>query len=270
MTYNLDFKDVHSAGLLDYSFVYNVFESKYPMRVENMIVKIQIESAWDIKSTNIAPDTIDYTLGKIILEYRFSDVISEMSMNINVVYTANPLVMHLRPIVFSFVIFIVLFAYVSIRPTLKKEEIVSDHNELPIREIRMYTKLYDERIGLVRDMDNYDVMVKTNKVSKNEYKNFVKTFQLKMKESDKTIKEFKQPLIKSGGRVQEIVERLDFLETQIDNNKASLEILEDRYKKGKIPSKTTYQDLYNEIMKKQDKNKKEIDKLLNELKAFLI
>ncbi len=270
MTYNLDFKDVHTTGLLDYSFVYNVLESKYPFLVENMIVKIQIESAWDVKSTNIKPDTFDYMLGKIILEYRFTDVIAPMSMNINVVYSANPLVMHLRPVVLSFLLFIVLFAYVSIRPSMKKEESIEDHNELPVREIRMFIKLYDERIALVRDMENYDIMVKTNKVSKNDYKNFSKSFQLKMKESDKTIREFKQPLIKAGGRVQEIVERLDFLETQIDNNKASLEILEDRYKKGKIPSKTTYQDLYNEIMKKQDKNKKEIDKLLNELKAFLI
>jgi tetrahydromethanopterin S-methyltransferase subunit G len=113
-------------------------------------------------------------------------------------------------------------------------------------------------------------MNKTNKVSKNEYKNYVKAYQLKIKESDKTIREFKAPLVNTGGRIQEIVERLDFLETQMDNNKASLEILEDRYKKGKIPSKTTYQDLYNEIMKKQDKNKKEIDKLITELKAFLI
>lgn len=270
ITYNLDFKDVHSAGLFDYSFVYNILESKYPFLVENMIVRIQIESAWDIKSTNIAPDTIDYMLGKIILEYRLTNVISPMLMNLNVVYSANPMVMHLRPIVFSFLMFIVLFAYVSIRPTLKKEEVVSDHDELPVREIRMYTKLYDERIALIRDMENYDLMVKTNKVSKNDYKNFAKSFQLKIKDNDKSIREFKQPLIKAGGRVQEIVERLDFLETQIDNNKASLEILEDRYKKGKIPSKTTYQDLYNEIMKKQDKNKKEIDKLLNELKAFLI
>jgi len=270
LEYKVRFKDSHAAGLIDYSFVYDVLETKYPFIVEEMVVRVQLESAWNVKYSNYIPDSYDYQIGKTILEYRLNDIISPMKMYLNVVYTADPFVMHFRPFLFAFIIMVLCFAYVWIRPKIRRDIVESDHTELPVREIRMFAKLYDDRIMLNRDMDNYEVMNKTNKVSKNEYKNYVKAYQLKIKESDKTIREFKAPLVNTGGRIQEIVERLDFLETQMDNNKASLEILEDRYKKGKIPSKTTYQDLYNEIMKKQDKNKKEIDKLITELKAFLI
>ena len=98
----------------------------------------------------------------------------------------------------------------------------------------------------------------------------MKNYQNKLKELNEESIPFKRILIESGGQIESIIQKLDFLEAEKISVKDSIRLLTDRYKRGKLPSKAAYERLSRDMSKQLDSSQKKIDKNINELRAFII
>ena len=69
---------------------------------------------------------------------------------------------------------------------------------------------------------------------------------------------------------ENIVKRLDVLEAERISVKDSLTLLESRYKRGRLPSRAAYQKLSDDFKKRRKKIDRTIDKLIQQLRSYLL
>ena len=141
---------------------------------------------------------------------------------------------------------------------------------VPIRELTQFVTLIEERNALLLDIEKADDDLRRKRIQKKVYTKTVRNYQNKLKELGEESIPFKRILIESGGQIQSIIQKLDFLEAEKISVKDSLKLLADRYKRGKLPSKAAYERLSNDMMKQLDSSQKKVDRYINELRAYII
>jgi len=231
-----------------------------------------MSNAWDITFNNVPFDEQYTTINTQNYKIETSDISQLHTQTISISYKINPMSFILRPLIFAIIFAAILGIYAYARTEQKahapeEEEIV---NALPIREIREFVKLYEEKNALNLDIEKAEEDLVRRKIQKKSYNQTVKGYTDKIKEINDDLVPFKETLMSSDSKIQNLVQQLDYLEAEKGSVKDSILLLEDRYKRGKLPSKAAYDRLNNDLTKRSDTIQKKVDTCINELRAFLV
>jgi hypothetical protein len=148
--------------------------------------------------------------------------------------------------------------------TLFKKEFI------PVNEVREFCSLYEEMNALILEIRKTEDDAKRKKVVKKQYKNIKSKNSSKIEQIKQEIIPFKQTLIKTNETFDNIIKKLDVLDAERVSVNDSLNLLEGRYKRGKLPSKAAYQKLSNDFMNRRKKIDRTIDKYIQQLRSYIL
>lgn len=274
VAYILPINNYLKSGLESSGFkinLYNLFQAHMLIMYEKNVIYLYAGNK--ITSNSIDPNSINFGKNSLILTYTDSNVVPMAAKYLYVVYTMNYFQIFWRGILFSLITMALLSAYVVFRKRSRKGKEVEEEfieSIVPEKEIREFITLYEEMNAVRIDIRQLDESLSKKKIAKKLYAKQKKTLESKLKETQEEIKPFKKTLLNTGGRFTEIVQKLDLKEAEFLSNEDSIKLHDDRYKRGKLPSKQAYNTLKAQMLKNSEKIQREIDKSINELKAFLI
>ena len=111
---------------------------------------------------------------------------------------------------------------------------------------------------------------KRKKIAKKKYRNILEQNTSKIEEIQKEVVPFKKILIDTSETLKNILKKLDILEAERISVEDSLKLLETRYKRGRLPSRAAFQKLSVDFKKRRRKIDRTIDKLLQQIKSYLL
>ena len=111
---------------------------------------------------------------------------------------------------------------------------------------------------------------KRKKLAKKSYNNLVSKNSTKIEQIKNEILPFKKSLIEAGEIFENIVQKLDVLDAERISVDDSINLLENRYKRGKLPSRQAYQKLSDDFFKRRKKIDRTIDKYIQQLRSYLL
>ncbi|GAH36106.1 unnamed protein product [marine sediment metagenome] len=111
--------------------------------------------------------------------------------------------------------------------------------------------------------------MKRKKLTKKKYLNELKKYDSKLKSLENELTPLRKILEESTKIFVNIFKKLELLEAERFSLKDNINLLENRYKKGKLPSKSAYEKLLGDFLKRREKVRKAIDRQIHELKAYI-
>jgi ribophorin I len=270
--YILPFDSYYTRELLTNNFEIDHYTTKADFLILNQTTEIRLIGATDIIRTSYIPDTISKSNDALILRKVDQDITIYHSLHIDVSYQINSFSL-LNEFFIFMIIFISIFgAYVFVRNRTRDNapESEEEDDNIPIRELRQFVTLYEEKNALQLDIEKSDEDLIRRRMQKKAYNKTVKILGLKIKEINEEIRPFKTRLLEAEGKIQNIIQKLDYLEAEKISTKDSIKLLQDRYKKGKLPSKSAYNRLSDDLLKRLTTTQHKIDRYVNELRAYLI
>lgn len=265
---NYYFKTIHNSGLrIDINLLMADF------LIKSQITQVYLYAGSKIISSSLNINGIGYDQDSLVLTFIDSNVNKLESKILYIEYQEDGFLLIFRPFIISLILFGVLLFYVTYRNKTKKEsdeEAVILKEKVPVNEIREFISLYEEINAIRIDIQKLDEDVVKKKIARKQYYKNRKVLEDKLKESQDEIKDFKKSLLNAGGKIAQFIQTLDVKEAELIANDDSIKAHEEKYKKGKLPSKNAYLTLKDQMIKQSEKTQNQIDKIINELKAFLL
>ena len=178
-----------------------------------------------------------------------------------------------RGLLFGAILFLVFSLYAMIRTKIKsrsdEDEMVREET-IPESEMREFIAYYEELTAIRIDIKHLESDLSRKKIAKKTYTKQLKVLETKMKTTQDDIKPYKKLILNTGGPIADIVKRLDLREAELISNQDSIKLYDDRYKKGKLPSKQAYNTLRTQMIDNGEKIQRQIDRLINQMKTYLI
>ena len=270
--YNMPFENHFSINWFEESIILDLISTKFEYLAVQQEVKLVIEGCDTINYISTPPDAINQESGSQILTFNSEQVSPLESKDILVTFTINPIDLIFRPIILILVIMFILSSFVLLIKTRKKEEtIVAYKSELiPVNEIREFCSLYEEKNALMLEIRMAEEEAKRKKLAKKSYKNLVSKNTNKIEQIKNEIQPFKKSLLESGEIFENIVKKLDVLDAERISVDDSINLLDNRYKRGKLPSRQAYQKLSDDFFKRRKKIDRTIDKYIQQLRSYLL
>ena len=173
---------------------------------------------------------------------------------------------------FSVIIGFIAFIYVASRKFLPRYIVTKGaylvEETIPVDLIREFTDLYDEKIGIILELEKLESDLAAGKVKKREYLSKKATLENELRNAIRKLEPVKEELRKVGRRYNEAVKKLEILEEERESAKASLDFLKRRYRLRKI-RKSVYEKLSEEQMKKLRKATEEMDRIIFNLRQLI-
>ena len=241
--------------------------------IESQKIKIEILGASSIDRVNLPETQLIQSSSGIIFERLDTQITPYHSQLLDITYKTKFVSLFGRAAIFSLMFVIALGLYVVMRQRRKEYEGSEEsfiEQSVPIRELTQFVTLIEEKNALLLDIEKADNDLRRKRIQKKVYTKTVKNYQNKLKELNEESIPFKRILIESGGQIESIIQKLDFLEAEKISVKDSVRLLKDRYKRGKLPSKAAYERLSRDMLKQLDSSQKKIDRYINELRAYII
>jgi len=269
--YFLPYEKYLSINWFQESIKMDVLTSVYEYLGKDQTIKIQIEGCYSLDSISEPPSSIENSQNLIILVYE-SDYVSPLeTKKVQFTFTINYFDSLLRPIIFVIIVALLSSAYVIAIKSRKEEAIVGIRKELiPVKDVREYCSLIEEKNALLIEIRQAEEDAKRKRIIKKKYKNILTNNTAKIQEIDKEIVPFKKILIETSPNFENIVKMIDLLEAERQSVKDALNLLESRYKKGRLPSKAVYIKLADQYYRRQKKIDKGIDKSVQQLRSYLL
>ncbi|MFX1570301.1 MAG: hypothetical protein ACFFCV_18225 [Promethearchaeota archaeon] len=270
--YYLPFENYSSNNWFQESINIDTITTTFDYLGKDQTVKIIIDGCLKIDDISESPDAVKKSQGMITMEF-FSDYISPgENKKIQFIFTIDIFNLLLRPFIFVFLILLIASIYVIIIKTrsTKKDIETIEIQYIPVNEIREYCSLNEEKNALILEIRQAEEDARRKKMAKKKYKNVLNKNNAKIDEIQKEIVPFKKILIESGEVFENIVKRLDILEAERISVKDSLALLESRYKRGRLPSRAAYLKLSDNFKKRRRKIDRTIDKLIQQLRSYLL
>ena len=270
--YFLPFEKYISLNWFQESMKINVFTTKSDFLGKDHEIKLIIEGCFSLDYISDPPDAIEYLEDAIILIFESEYVSPLESKTIQFTFTLNLFDLVLRPVVFILILILISSLYVLIVKTRKEEsDLAAIKKEfIPISEIREFCSLYEEKIALIVEIRNAEEDVKRKKIIKKKYKNIVDKNQKKIEEIEREIIPFKKIISDIDVSFQNILSKLEVLEAERLSVKDGLNLLEARYKRGRLPSRAAYMKLSDNFLNRQKKIDRSIDKNIRTLRSYLL
>lgn len=270
--YNLPHEQYVSYNWLQQSISVNLLMTNYDFLIHEQTTKVVIEGCGTIDYTSSPPEAIFKTVGTRILVYS-SEMVSPFEKKIILfTYTVDIFDLVLRPTIFIMIIAFLSSIFVLIIKTRKREEDESVFKKefTPTSEIREFCSLYEEKNALVLEIRNAENETKRKKMVKKTYKNLLTKNTAKIDQIKEEILPFKKILMETSDTYDNIIKKLDILDAERISVNDSLNLLESRYKRGKLPSKAAYQKLSSDFFNRRKKIDRTIDKYIQQLRSYLL
>ena len=270
--YNLPHEQYVSYNWLQQSISINLLMTNYDFLIHEQTTKVVIEGCGTIDYTSSPPEAIFKTVGTRILVYS-SEMVSPFEKKIILfTYTVDIFDLVLRPTIFIMIIAFLSSIFVLIIKTRKREEDESVFKKefIPTSEIREFCSLYEEKNALVLEIRNAENETKRKKMVKKTYKNLLTKNTAKIDQIKEEILPFKKILMETSDTYDNIIKKLDILDAERISVNDSLNLLESRYKRGKLPSKAAYQKLSSDFFNRRKKIDRTIDKYIQQLRSYLL
>ena len=152
----------------------------------------------------------------------------------------------------------------------KEEKVIIDRGKLPVTDIREYCSLLEEKNALLLEIRQAEEDVKRKKIIKKKYKNIVNKNTAKVDEIDKELVPFKKIVKEIDANFENIVKKIELLEAERVSVRDSLNLLEARYKRGRLPSKAAYLKLSDNFLRRQRKIDRSIDRTIQQLRSYIL
>jgi len=209
--------------------------------------------------------------GKSVIIYDDYSVTYRESVLVSITYNSIGAYWYIlvHPFLISLIIGIIASAYVVIKraiPITKVE--IKRRTEVPSSILREFTILYEQKIGILIEMDKMDADFRKRKLRSREYRKLIKTAEKNLAEIDKSLDELKPEFRSAGGRYKEIVDKLEILEGEKTTIKDSLIRLQTRYKLKQIKP-IAYNNIRENYEKRLKKIKSNMEKLVQELRDYI-
>ncbi len=270
--YNLPFENYISSNGFQESIQIDLLTTIFNYLGRDQTIKVVIDGCYSIDSITEAPMAIKKSKGTTILTYK-SDFVSPLeSKLIYITFTIDFFNLLLRPIVFILIIAGIASTYVLIIKTKKKEHetAVLTRKFIPIVEIREFCSLSEEKNALFLEIRQVKEDARRKKIAGKKYKNILEKNTLKIEKIQQEIVPFKKILIEASEIFENIMKRLDILEAERISVTDGLKLLESRYKRGRLPSRAAYLKLSEDFNKRRRKIDRTIDKLIQQLRSYLL
>ncbi|MBD3254449.1 MAG: hypothetical protein GF383_05115 [Candidatus Lokiarchaeota archaeon] len=271
--YYLPVEKYITLNWLQQTFEIDALTTVFEFLGKDQTIKIEIEACFSLDSVSESPDAIEHGQNSLILVYK-SDYVSPIeNKDMLFTYTVNFFDLIFRPFLFMLIIVAVLSLYIVFIKTRKEEAIgamVLRKEMIPVNELREYISLYEEKNALVIEMREAEEDVKRKKIIKKKYKNIIDKNTARIKEIEKEIQPFKETIRETNQTFENIVKKLEVLEAERLSVNDSLNLLEARYKRGRLPSKAAYLKLSDNFLRRQKKIDRSIDKNIQALRSYLL
>jgi hypothetical protein len=272
LEYDLQPQDYLSFNWFQQSISINLQTTTYEFLIHKQTTKLIIEGCSTIDYASSPPEAIYNAGGSKILVYS-SDLVSPLEKDpILLEYTIDLFDLILRPIVFIMIIAALCSIFVLIIKTRKRTEEVSEFKKefIPLTEIREFCSLYEEKNALILEIRKAESETKRKKIAKKTYKNLLTKNTAKIDKIKEEILPFKKTLMEISEAYNNIIKKLDVLDAERESVDDSLNLLESRYKRGKLPSKAAYQKLSDDFFNRRKKIDRTIDKYIQQLRSYLL
>ena len=270
--YNIPFENHFSINWFDESIKIDLISTKYEFLIIEQEIQVNIEGCGDINYVSTPPDAIKHMSGSMVLIYQSEQVSPLEKKEALVTFTINLFDLMIRPLIIILLIVFILSSFVLlIKTRKKKEKVISLKSEIiPVNEIREFCSLYEEKNALMLEIRNAEEEAKRKKMAKKTYKNIVTKNTNKIEQIKNEIQPFKKILLESGENFESVVKKLDVLDAERISVDDSINLLENRYKRGKLPSRQAYQKLSDDFYKRRKKIDRTIDKYIQQLRSYLL
>ncbi|MFW9898417.1 MAG: hypothetical protein ACFFDO_04075 [Candidatus Thorarchaeota archaeon] len=270
--YFLPFEKYVTLNWFQESIKMDVLTSIYQFLGKDQIIKIIIEGCFSLDYVSESTDAIEHTGNSLILVF-MSDYVSPLERKeIQFTFTINFFDIALRPLIFIILIALISAAYVLIIKSRKEEAVIAAFRKelIPVNEIREFCSLLEEKSALILEIRQAEVDVKRKKIIKKKYKNILNKNTSKIQEIENEIVPFKKVVMEVNATFENLVKKIELLETERVSVKDSLNLLETRYKRGRLPSKTAYLKLSDNFLRRRKKIDRSIDKTIQQLRSYLL
>jgi len=270
--YFLPFEKYASLNWFQESIQIDLFTTIYEYLGRKQTINIIIDGCYNIDSITVSPEAIKTSKGSTTFIYKSDHVTPGETKIIQFTFTIDLFDILLRPFIFILIISLIASVYVLIVKTRKREEDITAliRKFMPVNEIREFCSLYEEKNALTLEIRQSEEDAKRKKMAKKKYKSILTKNSSKIDEIQREIIPFKKILMETSETFDNIVKRLDVLEAERISIKDSLTLLESRYKRGRLPSRAAYLKLSDDFKKRTKKIDRTIDKLIQQLRSYLL
>jgi len=272
LSYQLNLGNYITVDWFKQSVQLDIFTTNCDYLIKDQLTKISIEGCLSITEISDPPDAFDNSIATSILFYE-SDYISNIEdREILFTYSIDFFEMFARPLILFLIIAVVCSAIIFMIKKRKEMGIlpIIEREELPLKEIREFCSLYEQKNALTLEIRQAEEELKRRKLTKKQYRNLVDKNESKIKEIDEEIKPFKKEIMEASDTFENIVKKLDVLEAERQTVEDGLKLLESRYKKGKLPSRSAYVKLTNDFLKRRKKIDRTISRFIQQLRSYLL
>jgi len=261
-----------SSNWLQQSISINLLTTKYEYLIYEQTINVIIEGCSSVNYMSSLPEALQNSGNSKVLVYSTKNVCPLVKKDVLITFTIDLFEILLRPVVFVMIIALLSSIFIIAIKTLKREEQISIFKKefIPSSEIREFCSLYEEKNALVLEIRKAESETKRKKLAKKTYKNLLSKNTAKIDQIKEEIRPFKKILMETSDTFNNIVKRLDVLDAERISISDSLNLLETRYKRGKLPSKAAYQKLSDDFFNRRKKLDRTIDKYIQQLRSYLL
>jgi hypothetical protein len=272
LEYNLPHDKYVSYNWFQQSISINLLTTRYDYLIHKQTTKVVIEGCGTIDYMSSSPEAIYSTGGTRVLVYSSEIVTPWEKKTVLFTFTVDIFDLILRPIIFIMILVALSSVFVLIIKTRKRAEDLSVFKKefIPTSEIREFCSLYEEKNALILEIRKAEDETKRKKMVKKTYKSLLTKNTAKIDQIKNEILPFKKTLIEASESYNNIIKKLDVLDAERISVNDSLNLLESRYKRGKLPSKAAYQKLSNDFFNRRKKIDRTIDKYIQQLRSYLL
>jgi len=270
--YVLDIYEYTSINWFQESIQINLFTTTFECLSKEQTINVVIQGCNNLEYVSLPPDAIIDTGGSKTLVYNFEFVTSIESKMIQFTFSIDLFELLLRPIIITLIIGLLASIYVILIKIKKEreEKFVTEKVEIPIDELREFCSLHEEKNALVLEIRRGEEDAKRKKIAKKIYSNLLSKNTTKIEQIKQELLPFKKALMDTSETFENIIKKIDVLDAERESVNDSLTLLDNRYKKGKLPSKAAYQKLFEDFMKRRRRIDRTIDKNIQQLRSYLL
>ena len=272
LEYHLPHEKYISSNWFQQSISLNLLTTKYEYLIHEQTTSVIIEGCGEVDYISSSPEALQNLGNSKVFVYNAENISPLVKKDVLLTFTIDLFEVLLRPVAFVIVIALLLSIFVLAIKTLKREEqgLLFKKESIPTSEIREFCSLYEEKNALVLEIRRAESETKRKKLAKKSYKNLLTKNTTKIDHIKEEILPFKKKLMETNDTFNNIIKRLDVLDAERISISDSLNLLESRYKRGKLPSKAAYQKLSDDFLDRRKKIDRTIDRYIQQLRSYLL
>ncbi|MFX1493617.1 MAG: hypothetical protein ACFFBZ_04980 [Promethearchaeota archaeon] len=270
--YELDIYEYISINWFQESIQINLLTTTFEFLGKEQTINVVIQGCNNLEYVSLPPDAIIDFGGAKTLVYNFEFITSIESKMIQFTFSIDLFELLLRPILITLIIGFIASIYVIIIKIKKEreEKFVIEKVEIPVQEIREFCSLHEEKNALILEIRRAEEDAKRKKIAKKVFSNLLSKNTTKIEQIKQELLPFKKILMETSETFESIIKKLDVLDAERESVNDSLTLLDNRYKRGKLPSKAAYQKLLEDFMKRRRRIDRTIDKNIQQLRSYLL